>query len=184
MNTAKKSNWLTYTLIGLAGYVLLGMISLNLSANNISAKKGTIWANIDRGTQLLPRLEKIVKSEMQERRDLITLITDSRSSIQQARSSGNLAEATSELSNTLSTVKVSLEDNQVSTGVNDLQQSLLTETTGTINRITYAKKNLIEAQTGYNNTRSLFFINGLFTPRQDVLGEYSDVNQPLPETSF
>lgn len=152
-------------------YLAIGWFTLLIQSNNVDAKTGTVWVQIQRAGELLPRLETQVTFYAKDRQDLIQKIADARANLAATnKSNSNLAAAERDVTTTLQ----AFMEAYPALSLEGVQVGLLDETSGSMNRISYARQELIEAQTSYNNTRSFFYMLGMFVPRMEILGENAD----------
>ena len=173
--------WLGLGLVGLlVVYLVLGAFTLSMRREGLHGLTGNVWNNVDRATQLLTRLESEVLYAYKDRQALYQTITAARNDLLAARAVGDLEKAT----NVAGRISVILEDNSLAGDLTPVQISLMDETAGSINRITYARSKLIEGQVGYNQTRIFFFPVAVFFPRVEVLGETANPAQQLPPSPF
>jgi LemA protein len=161
---------------------ILGAFSLASSQQTVRGKTAQVWNQIDRASQLLPRLEQQLNTTVQLQKDLIDKIAAARNAIGTA-SQGD----TSDPNNIGQATQASLialrafNENYPNLGLPELQQGLLDETAGSYNRIAYARSELINAQTSYNTARIWAFpIGMLMFPNMTITGENENPMQTLP----
>ncbi len=166
---------------GLFGaYQVVGYASLAGGQETIRGKTAEIWNQIERASELLPRLEQQFNVTVDLQRDLIEEIASARSAFDTA-SQGD----TSDPGNVENAAQAffalrSFVENYPNIGLTEIQRGLFDETAGSVNRITYARGELINAQTAYNRSRVLFVPIGLFWPDEHVLGEDENPRATLP----
>jgi hypothetical protein len=178
LNFEKRSTLIVWAIVI---YVAIGGFFLNMSQESIKGQTAQVWVQVQRGTELLPRLESLVSREMSDRKELMTLLAQSRTNLAEAQKKGDLDLAVGALTSGL---KVIAEDNNIPSGVDKLQIGLLDETSGTYNRLSYARGKLVDAQRGYNQTRIFFPLDQPVFPRVSILGENSDPSEKIPMSSF
>jgi hypothetical protein len=178
----------TKIVIGILLFLILwggiGAFTLASQANTVQARVGDVWNVVDRAEQLLPRLEHQLNAAYKQQADLITEIEKADAQIlagRQQAGGGNLTPQA-----TVSTMQTTLAALQLfmrqypQFAVGQLNEALVTETEGSINRITYARGQLIEAQAAYNQSRIIFFIDAAFFPPMQILGSNQNPAQQLP----
>lgn len=163
-------------------YQIVGGVSLAMAQESMAGKTAEVWNTTQRAIELLPRLEKEVSVFMEDRQDLIDKITTARNDYLAAKEAGDLSMLNAAYESMLA-VQVQIEA-YPTTDLSDQQSQLMYETAGSINRITYARSQLIETQVSYNQSRILFFPVGLIFPRVEVLGENANPASPLPTSTF
>ena len=172
--------------LGILGFVvvlqLLGLPIMNGQKQNVSAKTGAVWVQVQRASDLLPRLEQQLNVTIKLQKDLIDKITAARSDILAAEQSNDPAAILKATDNTQIALKAFVE-NYPNLGLPELQQGLLDETSGSFNRIAYAREQLIEAQQSYNTTRIWFpLLYGAY-PEISILGSNVSPLQTVPPSN-
>ncbi len=168
---------------GLLVYALLGAVTLSMQKETIRGRVGQVWNANDRAAQVLDRLEGQMEVFLADRQDLIQDIANARRDMQQASQDGDLEQALAAQDQAALAINVVVEA-YPDLDLSGPQQALMDETSGSLNRIAYARQELIDAQVGYNRTRILFLPVGLVFPREQVIGEGMDPMQSLPPSSF
>ncbi len=157
----------------------IGFVALPYQKAGLSGKVGEIWNQTDRASQLLPRLEAQLKYTVEAQKQVIDKITAARNDVLAAKQVG--AQDQNKLYQAATSTQVALKvfyENYPNFGLPTIQQGLLDETAGSFNRIAYARHQLIDAQTSYNQQRILYPLAAIFNPPVDVLG--SDVSSLTP----
>lgn len=174
---------LRWILAGIAVYLVVGGLVLAMKQEDLRGKNAAVWNMVSRATEVLGRLENQVTVFLKDRKDLIAQITVARNDMLAAQQTENLqALAVAEQKTSLAIKAVFEAYPDVS--LVGVQQGLMDETAGSINRVSYVRKDLIDAQVSYNQMRILFFPLAMFFPRADVLGESFNAAAPLPTSSF
>lgn len=168
---------------GLLAYVLLGVLVLSMQKETIRGRVAEVWNQNDRAAQVLGRLEQQMEVFMADRQDIIQTIADARRDMEQASAEGNMEQALAAQQQAGFAIDVIIEA-YPDLNLSQQQLALMDETAGSLNRIAYARQELITAQVGYNRSRILFLPAGLFFPREQVIGEWEDPMQSLPPSIF
>lgn len=171
-------------------YLFSGIYGLSTLNEDIAGKIGEVWNMSKRATEVLSRLEGQVKVYLKDRQDLIEKITVARNDILAANKKQDFGKLESSLGgvqkaieNTQLAIKVTMEQ-YPNTDLGELQKGLMDETAGSINRLAYARDQLIQLQVDFNKKRIFYFIVQPFFPRKDVIGERVDPMQDLPPSEF
>lgn len=162
---------------------ILGAINLSMSRESLRGRVAEVWNQNDRAAQVLGRLEQQMEVFMQDRQDLIAQIAEARKDMESASETGNLEQALAAQQSAGLAVSVIVEA-YPNLDLSAQQLALMDETAGSLNRIAYARQELISAQVGYNRSRILFLPVGMFFPRVQVIGEWEDPMQSLPPSTF
>ena len=183
-----RTSLATKIVIGVVLFLILwggiGAFTLASQANTVQARVGDVWNVVDRAEQLLPRLEHQLNAAYKQQADLITRIENADAQILAGRQHVNSGNLTPQA--TVSTMQTTLAALQLfqrqypQFAVGQLNEDLVTETEGSINRITYARGKLIGAQAAYNQARIIFFIDDAFFPPMQILGSDQNPAQQLP----
>jgi len=181
MNTAKIG---LIVIVLLVGYQILGGCALAQQQETIHGNTGEVWNQVNRGVELLPRLESQVLFAYSNRDGIIDKIVTARNNLLAAQKVGDLAKAI-EASQQASLSLSLLVENYPNVSLTEVQRGLMDETAGTLNRIAYARGKLINAEVSYNQSRIMFFPVGIMAfPRSEVLGESANPEQRLPGSRF
>src|SRR5437764_799861 len=164
---------LTLTIIValLALWQIVGVFSLPSQKIGLDGKIGEVWNQTDRASQLLPRLEKQLTYTVDAQKQVIDKIAAARNDILAAQQVQG-ADQNKVLTASTST-QVALKafyENYPNFGIPNIQQGLLDESSGSFNRIAYARHQLIQAQVEYNQARIVYFVAALFNPPVQILG--------------
>lgn len=175
----------TFKLIigAVVAYLLIGAFSLSMQQESLNGAQGEVWNQTDRSVQVLGRLEQQVTVFMADRKDVIDQITAARSALVAASQQRDLAKLEQAKQLTESVLKLIVEA-YPNLSLTEQQTSLMDETAGSLNRITYARQKLIDAQVGFNKTRIFFFPLQVAYARVDVVGENFDPTTQLPPSNF
>lgn len=158
---------------------LIGFVALPYQKAGLPGKVGEIWNQTDRASQLLPRLEAQLKYTVAAQKQVIDKIAAARNDVLAAQQAAGQDQK--KIYQAATSTQVALKafyENYPNFGLPAIQQGLLDETSGSFNRIAYARHQLIDAQTSYNQQRILYPLAAIFNPPVDVLG--SDVSPLTP----
>ena len=165
----------------LGAFIWSQYATLTSEQQDIRNKTGQVWTQIQRANDLLPRLEQQLNTTIALQKDVIDKIAAARSANQSAsqRDTSDPNNVNTAMQATMIALRA-FQENYPNLGLPELQQGLLDETSGSINRITYARSELINVQTKYNTDKRLSIPVGLFWSDQPVLGENENPAQTLP----
>lgn len=180
MNSKSPVLWV---LGGVIAWGIIGAILLGVQLQTIGGQTGEVWNQVDRATELLPRLEKQLTYTTDQQKEVIDQITVARNNILAAKQAGDLQKATMAASQAQFSIQA-IQENYPSFGLPEVQKGLLDETAGSFNRIAYARGRVIDAQVAYNKSRIIFLPCMLFFPRQSVLGEQANPAAVVPTTTL
>lgn len=164
-------------------YLIVGGCSLNMKQEDIQGKQGQVWNVTQRAIDVLGRLEQQVSVFMADRKDVIEQITNARNGMVNAANNHNLQQLATAQQAADAVIRVIMEA-YPDLSLTAQQTALMDETAGSINRIAYARQQLIDAQVGYNQQRIFFAPLQFMFPRIEVVGENFDPTTALPTSSF
>ena len=146
----------------IAGTVVVVVLLVIFFYNNMVRLRNQVrnsWAQIDvqlkRRNDLIPNLIETVKGYMKHERELLTKITELRSSVMSASSPKELGQLNSQLSSALGSLKVAVEsypDLKASQNFQQLQEEL----TNTEDKIAYSRKFYNSTVLDYNTSIQVF----------------------------
>lgn len=176
----KLTSWVALILGFILLYQGMGYVSLATGQQNVRGKTAEVWNQIDRASQLLDRLGQQLNATIELQKELIDKIAAARSAVGTA-SKGDTSDPNniSQALQAMIDVRV-FNENYPNIGLNEIQKGVLDETAGSLNRITYARGELINAQTAYNKSRVLFLPIGLSWPNMSIVGEDQNPQATLP----
>lgn len=164
---------------------IMGVFALPSQKIGLDGKIGEVWNQTDRASQLLPRLEKQLTYTVDAQKQVLDKIAAARNDIlatQQVQGTDQNKVLTASTS-----TQVALKafyENYPNFGIPNIQQGLLDETSGSFNRIAYARHQLIQAQVEYNQARIGYFVAALFNPPVQILGSDSSPLKPVAPSSL
>ncbi len=161
--------------------------------NTMVSKEETVTKelkNVDtylqRRADLIPNLVNTVKGYASHEEKIISNITEARSNLLNAKTTGDKAKANEELSNAISALMVVVE-NYPDLKANQNFINLQDELAGTENRIAVARKNYNDTVNDYNSYIKKFptnIIAGMFKFESKDYFEASDNAKTVPEVNF
>lgn len=161
-------------LVVLALGLLFGAYSLAQQQVALEGYRGDVWTQVDRASQLLERLEGQLEYGVKELSQINEQIVTARSDILAAQKAKDLEAALAATDQAQLAIDVMIEAYPQYFDMTEVFEGLQDETAGSFNRITYARKDLIDAQVRFNQTRITFFpLAGLFD-REEVIGSGFD----------
>jgi LemA protein len=164
--------------LGVAGVLVLWSLigAFNLASKNatLDGKVGDVWNAIERANELLPRLEGQLKFTTAEQQKVIDQITAGRNNLLAAQRAGNIQQAVDAARDAQLAINIVVE-RYPDFGIPEVQRGLLSETAGSVNRVAYARSELIRAQADFNRARiGSGPIGWLFFEKKSVLGSNAD----------
>jgi LemA protein len=165
--------WLTYN----------GFVTAKL---RISEALSHIDVQLKRRTDLIPNLIETVKGYAKHEKDLLENITKARTSLMQAHSTKDKAEANNELSGTLKTL-FAVAENYPQLKANENFGKLQDELTDTENKIAYSRQFLNSTVLSYNTKLNVFpsnIIGNMFGFKPAEFFEATDGERQPVKVSF
>lgn len=174
-------------LVAVVGWVIVTYNFFVSSKTRINAAVQEIGNQLKRQADLIPNLESSAKGYLKHEKKIFKDLTDARRAISNAVKSGDvqkMADAGSQLSAVLPSLKIAVEDNP-ELKANTVVQKLMDELRDTADKIMYARRLVIDLTADYNVKRvsvptnvvaSLFKFKelpGLITPEK---GEHVEVS--------
>ena len=148
--------WIILAIIVL---LIIFVISIYNGLVNARQKVENAWSQIDvqlqRRFDLIPNLVETVKGYMAHEADVLTKVTDLRSSWADAKTLDEKAKLDNELSDTLKTI-MAVAENYPDLKANQNFSELQTELTNTENKISYSRQFYNDTVTRYNTKLEVF----------------------------
>lgn len=170
---SRRPAWISWLIAIVVLFFLwnaLGFLVLPWQQQALAGKVGEVWNQVDRANQLLPRLEAQLTYTVAEQKRVIDQIARARNDILAAeQASGDQAKIFKAADSAQLALKAFYE-NYPDFGLPAIQQGLLDETSGSFNRIAYARGKLIEAQVSFNQLRLVYPLAAVFIPPVEVVG--------------
>ena len=139
--------------------IILAVIIMYNSLVSAKIKVDNAWSQIDvqlqRRFDLIPNLVETVKGYMTHEADVLTKVTDLRSSWSDAKTVDEKAKLDNELSDTLKTI-MAVAENYPDLKANQNFSELQTELTNTENKISYSRQFYNDTVTRYNTKLEVF----------------------------
>ncbi len=152
-------------LLPIIGIIAVVAIYLVTTYNGLVKLKTQIEASIQeignqlkRQASLIPNLESTVKGYLKHEKGIFELLTSARKSATQAQQSGNLADiddAITKINSMIPKIQVAIEDNpeiKADATVN----KFMSELTDTADKLSYARRSLIDLTQAYNQKLVVF----------------------------
>lgn len=178
-----------------AFYVAAVYNSLNILKTQISASIQEIGNQLKRQANLIPNLESAVKGYMKQEKSIFKMLTDARKSVTQAEDSGQLKDinqAIDNIQNLLPQLRVVVESNPEIKSDQTVVK-FMNELTDTADKLTYARRSLIDLTQSFNQKLVVFPSNlvanifgfkkekGLATPESGQHVTVSDKDMEMPK---
>ena len=142
-----------WIILGIIVLILIIAIGLYNGLVNARIKVDNAWSQIDvqlqRRFDLIPNLVETVKGYMEHEADVLTKVTDLRSSWANARTVDEKANLDNQLSESLKTI-MAVAENYPDLKANQNFSELQTELTNTENKISYSRQFYNDTVTRYN----------------------------------
>ena len=139
--------------------IIIAIIALYNSLVTMRLRVKNAWSQIDvqlqRRFDLIPNLVETVKGYMTHEKEVLTKVTDLRSSWSDAKTVDEKAKLDNELSDTLKTI-MAVAENYPDLKANQNFSELQTELTNTENKISYSRQFYNDTVTRYNTKLEVF----------------------------
>lgn len=148
-----------WIILGIVVVVVIAVIAIYNSLVTLRQRVRNAWSQIDvqlqRRFDLIPNLVETVKGYMAHEADVLTKVTDLRSSWADAKTLDEKAKLDNELSDTLKTI-MAVAENYPDLKANQNFSELQTELTNTENKISYSRQFYNDTVTRYNTKLEVF----------------------------
>ncbi len=152
---------------GLVAYVISIYNTLQRLKTQITASIQEIGNQLKRQASLIPNLENSVKGFLKHESSIFKMLTDARRSVEAANKSGNpedIEKAITKVQSMVPQIQVAVEDNpELKSDVTVTK--FMSELTDTADKLTYARRALIDLSQAFNEKLMMFpsnIIAGLF----------------------
>ena len=139
--------------------IIIAIIAMYNSLVTMRQRVKNAWSQIDvqlqRRFDLIPNLVETVKGYMEHEADVLTKVTDLRSSWAEAKTVDEKAKLDNQLSESLKTI-MAVAENYPDLKANQNFSELQTELTNTENKISYSRQFYNDTVTRYNTKLELF----------------------------
>ncbi len=149
---------LMIVLIAVAFYVASVYNGLNILKTQITASIQEIGNQLKRQASLIPNLESAVKGYMGQEKSIFKMLTDARKSITQAEDSGKMKDidqAIDKIQGLMPQLRVVLESNPEIKS-DQAVVKFMNELTDTSDKLTYARRSLIDLTQSFNQKLVVF----------------------------
>lgn len=152
---------------GLVAYVISIYNTLQRLKTQITASIQEIGNQLKRQASLIPNLESSVKGFLKHESGIFKMLTDARKSVEAANKSGNpqdIEEAISKVQSMVPQIQVAVEDNPELKSDATVTK-FMSELTDTADKLTYARRALIDLSQAFNEKLVTFpsnIVAGLF----------------------
>lgn len=173
-------------IIGVVGMLAGSYNKLVEMEENVDSQWAQIENQLKRRADLIPNLVNTVKGYAEHEENVLTQITEARSSFNKANTPEEYAEANAEFERALSNLYVVVE-NYPDLKANQNFTELQYELSGTENRIAAARMRYNEAVQEFNTTVKRFPTNilaNIFGFEQRQYFEIDDTDREVPEVNF
>ena len=169
-----------WIILAIVVVIIIAIIAIYNSLVTIRQRVKNAWSQIDvqlqRRFDLIPNLVETVKGYMEHEADVLTKVTDLRSSWAEAKSVDEKAKLDNQLSESLKTI-MAVAENYPDLKANQNFSELQTELTNTENKISYSRQFYNDTVTRYNTKLEMFpsnVIASVFNFKAEDLFEVAD----------
>lgn len=145
--------WILLIVVLVAGFYVVGIYnSLQTLLTQIEASIQEIGNQLKRQASLIPNLQTSVKAYLKQEKEIFQMLTDARKSVDAAVKTGSdqsISEAESALQAVIPRLQVAVEDNPELKS-NETIQQFMNELRDTADKLTYARRALIDLTQNYN----------------------------------
>jgi LemA protein len=147
------SMWIFLGVLLVAGFYVVSVYnSLQTLLTQIEASIQEIGNQLKRQASLIPNLQTSVKAFMKQEKEVFQMLSDARTSVDAAVKSGSaksISEAETALQAVIPRLQVAVEDNPELKS-NETVQQFMNELRDTADKLTYARRALIDLTQNYN----------------------------------
>lgn len=169
-----------WIILAIVVIIIIAIIAIYNSLVTMRQRVKNAWSQIDvqlqRRFDLIPNLVETVKGYMEHEADVLTKVTDLRSSWANAKSVDEKAKLDNQLSESLKTI-MAVAENYPDLKANQNFSELQTELTNTENKISYSRQFYNDTVTRYNTKLEMFpsnVIASVFNFKAEELFEVAD----------
>ena len=149
----KEENFMWWIILAIVVIIIIAIIAMYNSLVTMRQRVKNAWSQIDvqlqRRFDLIPNLVETVKGYMEHEADVLTKVTDLRSSWAEAKTVDEKAKLDNQLSESLKTI-MAVAENYPDLKANQNFSELQTELTNTENKISYSRQFYNDTVTRYN----------------------------------
>lgn len=179
-----------WIILGIVGFLILVLIVLYNSLVRLRNQVKNSWAQIDvqlkRRNDLIPNLIETVKGYAKHEKGVFEQVTKARTSVMNAGSVKEKAEASNMLSNTLKSL-FAVSENYPDLKANQNFLQLQEELSGTENKIAYSRQHYNDMVMVFNTKIEVFpsnMIANMFNFKQENLFETAEKEKAVPKVQF
>ena len=151
--------WPLWIILAIIAVIIIALIAIYNNLVTLRLRVKNAWSQIDvqlqRRFDLIPNLVETVKGYMQHESDVLTKVTDLRSSWADAKTVDEKAKLDNQLSESLKTI-MAVAENYPDLKANQNFSELQTELTNTENKISYSRQFYNDTVTRYNTKLEVF----------------------------
>ena len=151
--------WPLWIILAIVAVIIIALIAIYNNLVTLRLRVKNAWSQIDvqlqRRFDLIPNLVETVKGYMQHESDVLTKVTDLRSSWADAKTVDEKAKLDNQLSESLKTI-MAVAENYPDLKANQNFSELQTELTNTENKISYSRQFYNDTVTRYNTKLEVF----------------------------
>ena len=151
--------WPLWIILAIVAVIIIALIAIYNNLVTLRLRVKNAWSQIDvqlqRRFDLIPNLVETVKGYMEHEADVLTKVTDLRSSWADAKTVDEKAKLDNQLSESLKTIMAGAE-NYPDLKTNQNFSELQTEITNTENKISYSRQFYNDTVTRYNTKLEVF----------------------------
>ncbi len=151
--------WIILAVLAVAAFYVMGVYnSLQTLKTQIKASIQEIGNQLKRQAGLIPNLETAVKGQLKHEQGIYKMLTEARKSVAKADQSGDakdIDQAVSQIQNLLPQIQVVVESNP-ELKANEAITKFMDELTDTADKLTYARRSVIDLSQHFNQKLVVF----------------------------
>ena len=182
--------WPLWIILGIVVVIIIALIAIYNSLVTLRLRVKNAWSQIDvqlqRRFDLIPNLVETVKGYMEHESEVLTKVSELRSSWANAKTVDEKAKLDNQLSESLKTI-MAVAENYPDLKANQNFAELQTELTNTENKISYSRQFYNDAVLMYNNKCEQFpsnIIAGMFNFKEADFFEIASGEREAPKVQF
>lgn len=151
--------WIILAVLAVAAFYVMGVYnSLQTLKTQIKASIQEIGNQLKRQAGLIPNLETAVKGQLKHEQGIYKMLTEARKSVAKADQTGDVKDidqAVSQIQNLLPQIQVAVESNP-ELKANEAITKFMDELTDTADKLTYARRSVIDLSQTFNEKLVVF----------------------------
>lgn len=171
--------WPLWIILGIVVVIIIALIGIYNSLVTLRLRVKNAWSQIDvqlqRRFDLIPNLIETVKGYMEHEADILTKVSELRSSWADAKTVDEKAKLDNQLSESLKTI-MAVAENYPDLKANQNFSELQSELTNTENKISYSRQFYNDTVTRYNTKLEVFPSNFVASMFHFTAGEFFEVD--------